>query len=108
MIEYIAYQYKEGVPDSELGGLCALVKVNATRAMELCAREASQVFGGSAVIKEGQGQRVEKIYRSVRAVAIPGGSEEILLDFTIRQAANAARKFIKKKSQGLNEEKSKL
>lgn len=36
-------------------------------------------------MKEGQGKLVERMYRSVRASAIPGGSEEILLDFTIRQ-----------------------
>jgi hypothetical protein len=28
---------------------------------------------------------VERIYREVRAAAIPGGSEEILLDFAMRQ-----------------------
>ena len=36
-------------------------------------------------MKEGQGKLVERMYRNVRASAIPGGSEEILLDFTMRQ-----------------------
>ena len=31
-------------------------------------------------------QQVERLYRDVRAYAIPGGSEEIMLDLSIRQA----------------------
>lgn len=30
--------------------------------------------------------QVERLYRDVRAYAIPGGSEEIMLDLSIRQA----------------------
>ncbi len=37
-------------------------------------------------MKEGAGKVVERLYRDVRASAIPGGSEEILLDFAMRQA----------------------
>ena len=51
---------------------------------EFCAREASQVFGGGSIIKEGKGKLVERMYRNVRACAIPGGSEEILRDLAIR------------------------
>ena len=32
------------------------------------------------------GVQVERLYRDVRAYAIPGGSEEIMLDLSIRQA----------------------
>jgi alkylation response protein AidB-like acyl-CoA dehydrogenase len=32
------------------------------------------------------GLQVERLYRDVRAYAIPGGSEEIMLDLSIRQA----------------------
>ena len=52
---------------------------------EFCAREASQIFGGSAIVQEGKGATIERLYRSVRTAAIPGGSEEILLDFSMRQ-----------------------
>jgi hypothetical protein len=45
---------------------------------------ARSIRGGS------QGERVERLYREVRAYAIPGGSEEILLDLGIRQAMKAA------------------
>jgi len=88
--ERVAYQFKMGVPDFKMGGQCALLKVNASRCFELCAREASQIFGGASIVREGQGKQVERMYRSVRATAIPGGSEEILLDFTMRQVAARA------------------
>ena|SRR3990167_4713041 len=91
--ERIAYQYKAGIPDHRLGGQCALLKVNASKTFEFCAREASQIFGGSSIVKEGKGKLVERMYRNVRATAIPGGSEEILLDFTIRQAVAKANKL---------------
>jgi len=93
--ERIAYQYSQGIPDFKLGGQCALLKVQASKTLEYCAREASQIFGGSSIVKEGKGKLVERIYREVRALAIPGGSEEILLDFTMRQAANTATKLQK-------------
>ena len=49
------------------------------------AREASQIFGGLSYTRGGQGEKVERLYREVRAFAIPGGSEEIMLDLGIRQ-----------------------
>ena len=85
-IERVAYQIAQGVPDAKLGGHCALLKVMCSRTFELCAREASQIFGGSSIVQEGNGKVVERLYRGVRASAIPGGSEEILLDFAIRNA----------------------
>jgi len=88
--ERVAYQFSMGVPDAKLGGQCALLKVQASKTYEYCAREASQIFGGSAIVKEGKGKRVESLYRGVRGIAIPGGSEEILLDFAIRQAVAKA------------------
>lgn len=92
-VERVAYQFKCGVPDNKMGGACALLKVQATKTFEYCAREASQIFGGASIVKEGKGKLVERMYREVRAFAIPGGSEEILLDFTIRQAVAKASKL---------------
>lgn len=60
----------------------ALLKVQATLAFERVAREAAQVFGGASYL---QGNKVERIYREVRVMAIGGGSEEILLDLAGRQ-----------------------
>lgn len=60
----------------------ALLKVQATRSLEFCAREAAQILGGASFIR---GNRVERIYREVRVNAIGGGSEEIMLDLAARQ-----------------------
>lgn len=91
MLERVAYQFSKGVSDFKMGGACALLKVQASKTFEYCAREASQIFGGSSVVREGKGKLVERMYREVRAMAIPGGSEEILLDFAIRQAVKSAK-----------------
>jgi alkylation response protein AidB-like acyl-CoA dehydrogenase len=94
-LERVAYMYSMKIPDFNLGGQCALLKVNATKTFEFCVREASQIFGGASVVKEGKGKIIERLYREVRGMAIPGGSEEILLDFTIRQASQKALKLAK-------------
>lgn len=62
----------------------ALLKVQATRTMEYCAREACQILGGASFMR---GCRVERIYREVRVMAIGGGSEEIMFDLASRQYA---------------------
>lgn len=46
-------------------------------------------------VRGGVGERVERIYRDVRAFAIPGGAEEILGDFAIRSSAKKAKKISK-------------
>jgi acyl-CoA dehydrogenase len=59
----------------------SLAKVQATRTLELVARECAQILGGASFVR---GCKVERIYRDVRAHAIGGGSEEVLLDFAAR------------------------
>jgi len=86
MIERVTFSFANGVRDTDMGGPCAMLKVQATTTFEYCAREASQVFGGSAVVREGKGRVVERLYREVRASAIPGGSEEILRELVIKEA----------------------
>jgi alkylation response protein AidB-like acyl-CoA dehydrogenase len=76
-----------------LGGPIALLKAQATVTFEFCAREAAQIFGGLSYTRGGQGEKVERLYREVRAYAIPAGSEEIMLDLGIRQALKNAPKF---------------
>jgi len=98
-VERVAFQFSSGVPDMKMGGYCALLKVQASKTYEYCAREASQIFGGNSIVKEGKGKKVESAYRGVRAMAIPGGSEEILLDFAIRQVAAQANKLQKEKEK---------
>jgi len=92
MLERVAYQFSNGVPDSALGAQCALLKVQASKTFEYCAREAVQIFGGSGIVREGRGKMVERLYREVRGLAIPGGSEEILEDFAIRSVVKEGLK----------------
>ena len=84
LLEQIAYQMKARVPDSRIGGITALAKVQATTTMEFCAREAAQIFGGNSectlgcagrsggltgkkgYTRGGRGEKVERLYREVR------------------------------------------
>lgn len=70
----------------KLGGAIAGLKAQSTQCFEFCAREASQIFGGLSYSRGGQGAKIERLYRDVRAYAIPGGSEEIMLDLSMRQS----------------------
>ena len=64
----------------------ALLKVQASKTMEYCGREAMQILGGAGYLKANSGPgKVERIYREVRVNAIGGGSEEIMLDLASRQ-----------------------
>lgn len=79
LLDNCAWRVKCGeTPVAEL----SLLKVQATRTMEFCAREAMQILGGAGFVR---GHRVERIYREVRVMAIGGGSEEIMLDLAARQ-----------------------
>ena len=75
----------------KLGGAIAGLKAQSTLTFEFCAREASQIFGGLSYSRGGQGAKVERLYRDVRAYAIPGGSEEIMLDLSMRQSMRVAK-----------------
>merc|ERR1719399_1275688 len=93
-IEIITHQMNTMQPMEafiKLGGSTALLKVQCTKVFEYCAREGAQIFGG-------QGEKVERLSREVRAMAVPGGSEEIMLDLGIKQArkvAEMAQKMVK-------------
>ncbi|KAJ5949124.1 Acyl-CoA dehydrogenase apdG [Penicillium verhagenii] len=77
----------------KLGGAIAGLKAQSTQTFEFCAREASQIFGGLSYSRGGQGGKVERLYRDVRAYAIPGGSEEIMLDLSMRQSLRVHEMF---------------
>jgi len=85
-IEFLAWQMKSGESPLEVGGQLSLLKVLATRTMDFCARESSQIFGGNSYLRSGVGEHVERFYREVRVAAIGGGSEEIMMDLAMRQA----------------------
>lgn len=65
------------------GAEAALCKVQATRTFEHCAREAAHLHGGNSYVK---GNRVENLYRHVLSLAIPGGSEDVMVDSAARLA----------------------
>jgi len=84
--EQVAYQLKCGVNDKVCSGMIALTKVQATKVFDLCARESTQILGGAACVRGGPGEKVERLYREVRVNAIAGGSEEVLMDLSMRMA----------------------
>lgn len=93
-LESLIYQcQKMGETEAmlRLGGPIAGLKAQSTLTFEFCAREASQIFGGLSYSRGGQGAKVERLYRDVRAYAIPGGSEEIMLDLSMRQSLRVAK-----------------
>ncbi|KAK5064337.1 hypothetical protein LTR84_000170 [Exophiala bonariae] len=88
-LENVVYQCQK-MNDTEamlrLGGAIAGLKAQATTTFEFCTKEAAQIFGGLAYSRGGQGAKVERLYRDTLAYKIPGGSEEIMLDLSIRQS----------------------
>ena len=60
----------------------AKAKMAASKALEFCASEAMQVFGGAAYLR---GNPVERVWRELKVMAIGGGSEEVMRDLAARQ-----------------------
>jgi len=93
-LEWVTYQLNTmtGMEATmKMGGQTALLKVQCTKVFEYCAREAAQIFGGLSYTRGGQGEKVERLSREVRAMAVPGGSEEVMLDLGIRQTLKLAQ-----------------
>jgi alkylation response protein AidB-like acyl-CoA dehydrogenase len=82
--EQLAHHLNIGVPPLDLAARMAMGKVMATQTFEFCAREASQILGGNSYMRNGPGEVVERAYRDVRAMAISGGSEEIMFELAMR------------------------
>ncbi|KGO36371.1 Acyl-CoA dehydrogenase, N-terminal [Penicillium expansum] len=76
-----------------LAGTTAQLKAHAGIVLEHVAREAIQIMGGIGLTRGGRGERVERIWRDVKAITVPGGSEEILLDLATRRALNVTAKL---------------
>merc|ERR1711861_48007 len=89
-LEFLTYQLQTIPREEHFAHLdlimdISLLKVQATKTFEYCAREAAQIFGGASYVRGGQGEKVERCYREVRAYAIPGGSEEVMADLAVRE-----------------------
>ena len=85
-VVYQAQKMNETESMLKLGGAIAGLKAQATTTFEFCTKEAAQIFGGLAYSRGGQGGKIERLYRDTLAYKIPGGSEEIMLDLSIRQS----------------------
>ncbi len=71
--------------NSQLAASIALLKAQCSLTAEAVGRESCQIFGGRGYTRgTGLGGRAERQYREVKGVAIPGGSEEIMLELGIR------------------------
>lgn len=69
-----------------LAGTTAQLKAHAGIILEHVVRDAIQIMGGIGLTRGGRGERVERVWRDVKAITVPGGSEEILLDLSTRRA----------------------
>ncbi len=78
-LNQICWQVNEGpMPVAEI----CKAKFFASKALEFCASEAMQIFGGAGYLR---GNLIERVYREVKVMAIGGGSEEIMRDLAVRQ-----------------------
>ncbi len=69
-----------------LAGTTGQFKSHAGIVLEHVVREAVQIMGGIGLTRGGRGARVEQIWRDVKAIVVPGGSEEILFDLAVKRA----------------------
>ncbi|KAF3765363.1 acyl-CoA dehydrogenase NM domain-like protein [Cryphonectria parasitica EP155] len=72
-----------------LAGTTAQIKAHAGIVLQHVAGDAIQIMGGIGLTRGGRGERVERIWRDVKALTVPGGSEEIMLDLAVRRAVKA-------------------
>lgn len=73
-----------------LAGTTAQLKAHSGIVLEYVVREAIQIMGGIGLTRGGRGERVERIWRDVKAITVPGGSEEVMLDLSTRRALKLA------------------
>src|SRR5499426_4555854 len=78
-LELLAWRVGQG--DKPVAEICMLKNLAAS-ALEFCANEAMQIFGGAGYLR---GAKVERIYRETKVMAIGGGSVEIMKDLAARQ-----------------------
>ncbi|KAG8163145.1 hypothetical protein KVR01_007623 [Diaporthe batatas] len=103
-VESLIYQLghlskKEG--EFLLAGTTAQVKAHSGIVLEHVVREAIQIMGGVGLTRgAGRGERVERIWRDVKAITVPGGSEEIMLDLATRRALAVTAELRKSRKDG--------
>jgi acyl-CoA dehydrogenase len=83
VVHDLAWRLMRGAGDeAALVARTCLAKIQATQAMEFCAKEAVQVLGGMGYMR---GTKSERLYREVKVMVIGGGSEEVMKDLAARQ-----------------------
>ncbi|RAL67542.1 hypothetical protein DID88_008297 [Monilinia fructigena] len=92
-------QLSEEEANRELGGLTALAKAKAGMVLESCASTAVLLFGGNGYTKSGMGELVERIFREIPGARIPGGSEDVMLDLSIRQLVKNFQSKVKDENE---------
>ncbi|KAF1972865.1 short-chain specific acyl-CoA dehydrogenase mitochondrial precursor [Bimuria novae-zelandiae CBS 107.79] len=98
---YQMTQLPKETADIKLGGLTAMAKAQAGIVFKECAECAQLLFGGNGYTKSGQGELIERIYREVPGIRIPGGSEDVMMDLGVRQLV----KNFKNKTKALERQK---
>lgn len=87
----LSHAAQSATADAEAGAIVAGVKANAGAVLKECAECAMVVFGGAAYSKDGIGSIAERAWREVFGQRISGGSEDVMLDFMVRQLARTVR-----------------
>lgn len=83
-LNQICWQVNEsfaGRAEMPVAEICK-AKFLTTKNLEFVASEGMQIMGGAGYLR---GNRIERIYREVKVMAIGGGSEEIMRDLAVRQ-----------------------
>ncbi|TKX22878.1 acyl-CoA dehydrogenase-2 [Elsinoe australis] len=101
-IESLIYQLGQLTPEESdflLAGTTAQLKAHSGIVCEYVVREAVQIMGGIGLTRGGRGERVERIWRDVKAITVPGGSEEVMLDLATRRALKVHETLSKERSK---------
>ena len=86
LMEQITHGMDNGISQRQLASMMAMIKTEASKCMEFCAREASQIIGGRSYLRGGSASRVERIYREVCVMGIAEGATQVLTDLIAKQA----------------------
>lgn len=82
-----------------MGGVTALLKVEGGIVGKYVANEYVKIMGGLGVTRTGQGARVEAFFRSMPGLIVPGGPEDVLIDFGVREALKLSGQAEKTKAK---------
>jgi alkylation response protein AidB-like acyl-CoA dehydrogenase len=86
-LEYITYQMctmSHAEANQKIGDVICLLKAQASKVYEHCAREATMIFGGNALYMNGVGKKIEVSVNQVKGFQIPAGAEDVMDDYAAR------------------------